>query len=392
MRVAFVTSHPIQYQARWFKALAEQPRLDLEVLYCHNATPEEQAHAGFGVPFSWDVPLFEGYSYRFLRNVALNPSISKFSGLDTPEIQALIRAGEYDAVVTNGWHYKSACQAIWACWRNHVPVLVRSDSHLHTPRSPLRTVFKALPYRWFISKLDGCLPAGRWSADYFLHYGARTDRIHIVPHVVDSKFNTEAERLSVCRHQLRKRWSLDSEQVVFLFSGKFIHKKRPLDFVKAIQQASCRHPRVAGLMVGDGPLRSECEASVRDARLPIRFAGFLNQSEIAQAYVASDALVLPSDGAETWGLVVNEAMACGKPALVSDRVGCGPDLVGTKQTGFIFRLGDVTALSSLMINGASRPDRLIAMGENARTVAANYSVPVAVDSLMRALNITLGGR
>jgi glycosyltransferase involved in cell wall biosynthesis len=392
MRVAFLTSHPIQYYATLFKALAGQPGLDLEVLYCHNAAPVEQANAGFGVPFSWDVPLFEGYFYRFLRNVASRPSIATFAGLDTPEIQAYIRAAKYDAVVTNGWHYRSAWQAIWACWRYRVPVLVRSDSHLYSPRSPLKTVFKALPYRWFVSRLDGCLPVGRWSADYFLHYGARADRIHIVPHVVDSRFNAEAERCAACRQQLRKRWALDCEQVVFLFSGKFIQKKRPLDFVKAVQEASRYHARVAGLMVGDGPLRAECEALVRNGRLPIRFAGFLNQSEIAQAYIACDALVLPSDGAETWGLVVNEAMACGKPALVSDRVGCGPDLVITGQTGFIFHLGDVTALSALMIDGASRPGRLMAMGENARKVAANYSVPVAVDSLMRALNVTVGGR
>src|SRR6266567_1078850 len=108
MRVAFLTSHPIQYHAKWFEALAQQPRLDLEVLYCHNATKEEQGNAGFGVPFTWDVPLFEGYNYRFLQNVSCQPSISAFSGLDTPEIGDLIRTGQYDAVVTNGWHYKSA--------------------------------------------------------------------------------------------------------------------------------------------------------------------------------------------------------------------------------------------------------------------------------------------
>ena len=109
-----------------------------------------------------------------------------------------------------------------------------------------------------------------------------------------------------------------------------------MDFVCAIEQAVRRNPRIQGLMVGDGPLRAGCENLVRERSVPIRFTGFLNQSQITKAYVASDALVLPSDGGETWGLVVNEAMACARPCIVSDRVGCGPDLVIPQETGSIF--------------------------------------------------------
>ena len=118
-----------------------------------------------------------------------------------------------------------------------------------------------------------------------------------------------------------------------------------MDFVCAIEQSVRRNPRIQGLMVGDGPLRAGCDSLVQDRQVPIRFTGFLNQSEIIRAYVASDALVLPSDGGETWGLVVNEAMACARPCIVSDRVGCGPDLVIPQETGSIFPLGDVEALS-----------------------------------------------
>src|SRR4051812_38594143 len=99
IRVAFVNSHPIQYHAKWFRALTEQPALHIDVLYCHKPTPADQSDAGFGVPFEWDVPLFDGYSYRFLRNVARHPSIGTFSGLDTPELDTMIRRGDYDAVV-----------------------------------------------------------------------------------------------------------------------------------------------------------------------------------------------------------------------------------------------------------------------------------------------------
>src|SRR5439155_25714157 len=120
---------------------------------------------------------------------------------------------------------------------------------------------------------------------------------------------------------------------------------------------------------------------VQDAHLPIRFAGVLSQSEIARASLAADAPVLPSDGEETWGLVVNEAMRCGRPCLVSDRVGCGPDLVVTGKTGFVFPLGDVEALIAQMVECAARPELLIAMGENAAETIHAHSVSVAVTRL-----------
>ena len=184
-------------------------------------------------------------------------------------------------------------------------------------------------------------------------------------------------------------WGLTPGQTVFLFAGKFIEKKRPRDFVRAIQQASKRNPAIAGLMVGDGPLRIECEQLVDRFHLPVRFAGFLNQSQIVSSYLAADALVLPSNGEETWGMVINEGMTCGRPCLVSDRVGCGPDLVQSGKTGFIFPLGDVNALTSQMVECAARPEHLAAMGRDAQLRMADYSVAVATDKLTVAISEVL---
>src|ERR1700745_3895394 len=89
-RLAILATPPIQYHSPWFRALAATPNVDLEVLYCHEARSSEQSEAGFGVEFNWDTPLLDGYSYRFLPNVASKPSVSGFWGLDTPVISNLI--------------------------------------------------------------------------------------------------------------------------------------------------------------------------------------------------------------------------------------------------------------------------------------------------------------
>src|ERR1700721_2587038 len=252
MKLAVLSTHPIQYHSRWFQALASRPELDLHVYYCHKATPREQADAGFGVEFDWDVPLLEGYRYTFLQNVAGSRG-DGFGGFDTPEIKGIIGKREYDAVMVNGWHYRSAWQAIWACWQSKTKVLVRGDSHLHTSRSVAKRAFKSLFYRCFIPRFDACLAVGQWSREYFLHYGAPPKRIFFVPHAVDStRFEIETKRLEPRRLELREKMNLNETATVFMFSGKFIPKKRPLDFFYAFKKAAYPNHSFKVLWGGEG--------------------------------------------------------------------------------------------------------------------------------------------
>ena len=390
-RLAILTTHPIQYQAPWFRALAARRDLDIKVFFCHEATPKEQAAAGFGVEFAWDMPLLDGYPYQFLENVATRPNLGTFAGLDTPEVKNVIARKEYDAWLLCGWNYKSAWQAMRGCWQTGTPVMVRGDSNLHTPRHLLKRMLKWPVYRWLMPRFDACLAVGKWSEEYYLHYGVRRERVFFVPHTIDhSYFAQESRRLIPQRCELRKGWGLDNEAVVFLFAGKFIEKKRPMDFVRAVERAIRNRANVAGLMVGDGPLRQECENYVRLHKVPVCFTGFLNQSQIVRSYTAADALVLPSDGGETWGLVVNEAMSCGLPAILSDRVGSGPDLVKHGKTGAIFPLGDIRALAEVMAMYAKNFSSLKENGYNARQHIEGYSIRAAADNTVAAV-MTMSG-
>jgi len=118
---------------------------------------------------------------------------------------------------------------------------------------------------------------------------------------------------------------------------------------------------------------------------PVRFTGFMNQSKIPQAYAIADVLVLPSED-ETWGMVVNEAMASRKPCLVSDRVGCGPDLIVSGETGEIFPVGDIQSLASLLASYSRHPERLPEMGAKVERQLSGYSIGAAVDGVVRAID------
>ena len=381
-KLAIVSTHPIQYHAHWFRALAARPEIDLHVFYSYYASPAGQSRAGFGVEFDWDIPLLEGYRYTFLNGAAKKPK--GVLALSSSGLSQIIAAGDHDVVLINGWHYRAAWEAIFACWKARLPVMVRGDSQLASPRGYLKQLAKYPVYRFFIPRLDACLAVGTRSRDYYLHYGAAPERIFQVPHTIeDSLFGRAAAEVQRQRNSLRQQWGLQDRQTVFLYAGKFIEKKRPMDFLRAIEAAFGQEPTIAGLMVGDGPLRADCERFVSSRHLPVYFTGFLNQSRIMEAYVAAECLVLPSD--ETWGLVVNEAMSCSRPVLVSDVVGCAPDLVRNGETGAIFPLGDLEALADVIVKLARNPEHLHAMGESARRWLRPYSLEAAVQGVVDAV-------
>jgi glycosyltransferase involved in cell wall biosynthesis len=186
-------------------------------------------------------------------------------------------------------------------------------------------------------RFDGYLYVGQRSREYFEHYGAPKSRLFFAPHCIDNQ--AFAHERPVRAPDGRRR---------LLFAGKLIERKRPLDLVRAAVLLQGRGAKVEVAFAGSGELETELKRATVAAGLPAVFHGFVNQSALPAAYAAADLLALPSDARETWGLVVNEGMACGLPAVVSDAVGCGPDLIEEGATGAVFPLGDIEELAGAL--------------------------------------------
>jgi glycosyltransferase involved in cell wall biosynthesis len=383
-RVAFVTTHPIQYQVPIFRILERSPEIDFTVLFCQIPTREMQGD-GFGVAFEWDVPLLDGYRYELLKNVAESPSVGHFRGCDTPEIGGRIRDGGYDAVIVNGWVVKSCLQTLRACRRLNVPCLVRGEANVMRPRA----WWKRLLHGRLLRQYSAYLYIGSSNRTFYERHGARPEQLFPARYCIEND-RFAAGATAEARRSMRQELGLAENDVCFLFSGKFIEKKHPVELVRAFREAAKRGSEAHLIMVGDGPLRAECEAIAAADNLRVKFAGFVNQGRIPGMYAASDCLVLPSDHGETWGLVVNEAMACGLPAIVSDQVGCGPDLIEPGRTGHIFRLGDWNGLADLMTKAAATPETLKFMGEESRKLIQEYSPEAAADGIVRAVEWATG--
>ena len=378
MKLAIVASHPVQYYAPLFRTLAEQ--VDLTVFYAHRDTSEDQARAGFGVGFAWDVDLLSGYDSVFLVNRARHPGLGRFGGVDTPEIGAKLRAGGFDGVLVLGWYLKSFIQALVAARRAGIPVMVRGDSQLGTPRSSAKTLIKAALYPLFLRQFAAALVVGERNRAYWRHYGYPATRMFASPHCIDNAWFAE-RATPAARAAVRTRFGLGLDTPVALFAGKLLDFKRPGDFIAGVAAARAGGVPVEAMIAGSGPL----EASVREQAValgvPLHMLGFCNQSEMPGAYAAADVLVLPSTARETWGLVANEALACGRRVLLSDAVGSAADLTTDPRVGQTFTLGDSEGcgkvLASMLMEA---PDRQ-AIAE----VSNRYSLETAADGVVRAL-------
>ncbi len=385
-KLVVVETHPIQYKAPLFRQLAEDPRFDLTVLYAMIPDASQQGD-GFGVSFSWDVPLLDGYHYEVLENRSDNPSVSHFSGCDTPGIYERFRKDRPDAVLVNGWVVKTCLQTLIACRRLGIPCIVRGEANLLRPRA----WWKHWLHRLLIPRYSAYLAIGSASRDFYRFHRRPDTRIFSAPYAVDNEFfSAQAEMLRPGRDTLRAGFGIPAGACAFLFVGKLEEKKHPLDLLRALAGLSSDELKKAHLLVaGDGPLMEECRRFVAEQRLPVTFAGFVNQLRLPDVYAASDVMVLPSDAGETWGLVVNEAMASGRPAVVSRSVGCCQDLIVEGETGYAFDVGDVDTLTGHLHRCLSEPERVAQQGQNATVHIRKFSFDQIIDGLAGAVSFCI---
>jgi glycosyltransferase involved in cell wall biosynthesis len=378
VRIGILASHPIQYQSPIFRDLAK--RLDLIVYFSQEFTKGQHAASGFLVDFEWDTDLLDGYNYKFLANYARRPGTNHFFGARCPEVYDEITREKFDAFIVLGWHLFAYWQAVFACKRTGTPVFVRGDSHLNTPRNRIKQIFKSVVYPKLLKSFDGHFYVGEHNRQYLRHYGVPVERMFFAPHCVDTEdFGrvVSHEARTLCR----TRYGIPVDDLVVVFVGKLIDVKRPYDILDALSILRSDGLATSAVFVGDGVLKQTLQTRALSEGLPVFFLGFRNQSEIHSIYRCADMLVLPSSS-ETWGLVVNEALASNVPVVVSDVVGCCPDLVTNRPVGCVFSVGDVQSLArAIQMQLLNQPTE-----SDFNEVNEKYSVRACVDGILAGLD------
>ncbi len=353
LRLAYFVSHPIQYQAPLLRLIAADPEIDLKVFFYSDFSLKAYKDQGFGRVIEWDMPLTEGYDYQFLDCWGSQQWQSRLQQAIAKDISRQLKQDKFDAVWVHGWSWLSSIQAVLAANQFGIPVLIRGESNGFSKAShPMKKRVKRVFLDWLFQKITGFLYIGTLNRQFYHSYGIEDERLFCVPYAVDNEYFQKLAMLArPHREELRRSLNLDPGRPIILYAAKLIDVKHPQDLLSAYRLLSpngVQEPEPYLLFVGDGVLRPTLEAQAKETNWQsIRFLGFRNQSEMPAIYDLCDVFVLPS-GFEPWGLAINEVMNAGKAVVVSNQVGCVPDLVKEGQNGWTFPVGDIATLAEGM--------------------------------------------
>ena len=385
-RTLLVITHPVQYFAPTLRLLAKRPEIDMVVAYCSLLGSESALDPEFGVKVAWDIPVLEGYSWVHVPNISPQPGLGRFLGLVNPGLWKIIRTGRFDVVMNlTSYMYASFWITLAAAKAHAMPLLLAIDATQidSLDGKKWKLLIKSLLWPRLYGLADVMAVPSTGGVLLMRSLGIPAERVVRTAHSVDNKWwIDQASRVN--RNAVRAEWGIPEGAPVVLFCGKLQPWKRPQDVLRAFAKSAVEGAYL--VFAGDGPLRADLEAEARNLGIAdaVRFLGFVNQSRLPAVYCSSDLLVLPSEY-EAFGLVVNEAMLCGCPVIVSDRVGARLDLVFEGRTGFIFPVSNLEALAVLLREMLNSRDRLIRIVEAAQERMNEWSPEKNVDGLVEAI-------
>jgi len=295
---------------------------------------------------------------------------------------ARILRGDYAAAHLAGWAHWLVRLSILACWIRGVPFAVESDTPLRIAARNWRERVKSSLYPLWMKWMTFALPGGTRQAEYFRYYGVPEEKILISHMTVDTVKLRATQTPPPC--EFRKIREIPEDQVLMLFVGRLVEQKAVDTLLAAFELAASLESRLGLAIVGDGPERRLVEDVAK--RFPGRlwFPGRENQRGVISWMRSSDAFVLPSRR-EPWGLVVNEAMVCGLPVIVSEACGCVDDLVEPERNGYVVPVDDVEKLAQAMTRMARDSAKRKAMAEAARQTIAPWVIERQAETIKTAL-------
>lgn len=327
----------------------------------------------------WDFPLTEGYYFRVL------PKSPKECW---DFMKRHIFNGKYDAIVVNGYIGLAAQMALVQGLFSQTPIILRGDSVLLYRRSFLVRSLKALLLPLIFRIPVAFMATGTLSRNYFVHYGVRATSVFFFPYAVHNEyFFGRRDALDRKRDELRKVWSIPNDAMVILAVNKLVPREGVYDLLRAFASIASEQPRLWLVICGDGEQMGLIQNYIDSQAVPrVVLAGYQSYTRLVEFYTLADVFVHPGH-IESWGVSVNEAMACGLPVILSDRVGSAYDLLREGKNGFIFKAGDIESLRSALLRWLKVESPLKkSMGRASRQIVSEWGYDFTIREFVRALD------
>ena len=376
-RLVIVTEIIAPYRIPVFNALAARPEVDLHVIFLAETDPGLR---------QWQVYRDEiKFSYQVLKSYRRR--LGRYNVLLTRGVCAALHASNSDIILCGGYNYLAMWQAQrWARARN-IPLLLWSESNIADARRNSWGV--EFLKRRFIRACQGYVVPGSSASAYLQTFGVAQKKISVAPNAVDvERFSDGAAR---AREDAELRHRMGLPQHYLLYVGRFTEAKGVFDLLTAYATLPEETRRDVGLvLVGDGEELDELRRRSREVNGgAIVFPGFLQRDDLAAVYAFAEALVFPTHS-DPWGLVVNEAMACGLPVIASQVAGCVSDLVREGENGYILAPHDPDAWSQAMHHLLTSPELRQQMRNRSQQISAQFTPQAWADGIVRSVAGTLG--
>lgn len=347
-RLTVISTHPIQYHAPVIRCVQDMG-VDVTVIYGSDFSVAGYTDQEFGTSFAWDTDLLSGYKSVFLSRVSEGgPKIR--SDVTVFGLEKSLAESQPDAVLIPGYAHPFDRHAFRLA-ANRWPILLRAETTDHArKRSLFRNMCRDFLLRRYYSRCSRLLFIGQRSKNHYQRLGVPDHKLVFSPYCVDSApFRPSEAHRKEYRDAVRTEQGIPHNAIVILYCGKLVERKGVDMLAPAAAElmAECSQP-LHLLVVGDGNCLDMVRKQCAEHNVLVSFAGFQNQSSLSRYYHASDLMVFPSRNSETWGLTTNEALAHGIPCVVSDNVGCHPDLIVPGETGYVFDTGNSQQLASAL--------------------------------------------
>jgi glycosyltransferase involved in cell wall biosynthesis len=374
-RLVVITEIIAPYRIPVLNALAALSEIDLDVLFLSETDPSLR---------EWRVYKQE-IQFRYEVLSSFRRRLGKYNLLLNYGVAAALQRAHPDIILCGGYSYLASWLAAYWARQRRIPFLLWVESTAADLRRR-RGVVEALKRHYF-GLCAGFVVAGRSSREYVRQFETSDRPIFTAPNAIDNDFfhrGAEDARRIDREGNLRQRMGLPDSY--FLNVGRLVEAKGVFDLIDAYAKLDSQLRSNVGLVfVGDGPARRELMARAQDISPGrVDFRGFVQKEQMPVHYALARALVFPTHS-DTWGFVVNEAMACGLPVIVSDVAGCVADLIGDQRTGLTVRPSDVSGLASAMDALAEDENARIQMSQKALRRILDYSPQACAAGIAEAV-------
>ena len=375
-KLGIFTTHPIQYQVPLFKTLERSKNIDPYIFYASNHGIKPKIDKGFNKKFAWDIDLLSGYKHKFIGSY--NNNVNSFL-LNSNKIKKEIVKSNFDATIIFGWNNIFYLKSIIFSFFYSKKLILRVENNLLKKENLLKKFLKKVFLFLFFKCFDYFLYIGKQNYEFYCRNGVSKKKLFPAPYFVDNNF---------FKKKNKKFNTKTKKEVIFIFSGKFIERKKPMDILKALNSPTLKKYSYKFIFLGEGKLKKKCiEFCKKNNLTNVLFLGFVNQKQISKYYNLSDVVVMPSEY-ETWGLSVNEAMASGCACLVSKETGCSKNLVRTKgisQNGLIFDSGDIKTLSLKIKYFIDNKNKISKWKKNSVNIINKYTLNETINSIKKII-------